>query len=98
MKKLIQAEPKNRDNLGIEFVERPLRKMYGQMIQAALPAESARDDVRGKRAVPFVFQVLPAAGQRRRQIRAAVLDRAQGVERRDPRRRSHPVVKRTPTA
>jgi hypothetical protein len=94
VKELIQTEPEDGDHLGIQSAQWAFGEMDDQVIETALPAERAGNHVCGKGAIAIVLEMLPAAGERRRQVRAAVLDRAQGMKRRDARRRGHDSVGR----
>ena len=77
-------------DFGIELRERALGEVLDQVIEAALPAQRAGDDLGGQRAVALVGEVLRGSAPARsgRSARLAG-DRAQRVERRGARRRGH---------
>ena len=48
VEELIQAEAQDGHDLGIEPADAALREMFDEMIEAALPPQRSRDDLRGK--------------------------------------------------
>jgi len=98
MEDLIEAQLEDDDHVAIEFVERPPREVRDQVVDAALPAHGARDDVGGQRPVTFVLQVFAGSDECRRQLGASRSDRAKRLERRGSRRSGHGAMNLTPAA
>src|SRR5690606_18457388 len=75
---------------------RPARVVIDEVIERALPAQGALDDLGGERAIALVPQLLAALRQRRREVDLPRLDRAQRTERRGARRGGHRAVNAVP--
>jgi hypothetical protein len=54
VQKLVEAQAKNLDDLGVEAIERPLRERHDQMIECGPPALHAGDDFGHQRLIAIV--------------------------------------------
>ena len=89
MKKLIQTQSKNLDNLRVQTIEWTLRILNTQMIQSGTPALNARDYFSGERLISIVSERRSRVLDRTWQIGSSVCEGQEGLIGGDPGWRNH---------
>jgi hypothetical protein len=56
MQQLIEAQAEDGDDLRIELPDAPFRELLDEVIQAALPSQRTRDNLRGERSIALVLE------------------------------------------
>ena len=89
MQDLVQAQAQYDQHVPVQLGQRPLGKVFDQVIQAPLPAQRAGDDFCGQPAIAVVVKMGPAPGERGGKVFAVSRHRTQRVIRRRAGGRGH---------
>ena len=89
MEQLVEAESKNRQDVGVDLRQWPIGKVRGEKIEAPLPPQGAGQNLCSEGAVPFIGELRTRLDESRRKVNAVRGNRTKALKCRRARRRDN---------